>query len=223
MGRDRRCICAQAPIHRRLQKKKHESAPHPPCPSAARQRLRPSSPSPRGEGKAGVVARMRGCNLENARACPFAPRSGEKVVRQHRMRGRGRWGAFAAAAVRECCFIGCCGRSTKAPLIRGCRRTFSPSPRGEGTADVFARMRRCNLEKTHAGPFAPRSGEKGLHAHSPECSRAFLRQRQPPFSPSQRGEGTGMLFHQSAACILATTPASLRPAPAGRRCGGSRG
>ncbi len=36
---------------------------------------------------------------------PFAPRSGEKVVRQHRMRGRGRWAAIDVAAERERNFI----------------------------------------------------------------------------------------------------------------------
>ncbi len=38
-------------------------------------------------------------------------------------------------------------------------------------------------------PSPRRNGEKGLHAHSPACSRAFLRQRQLSLRPAQRGEG----------------------------------
>ena len=94
-------------------------------------------------------------------AGPFAPRSGEKVVRQHRMRGRGRWGACAVSVVRKRRFIGCCRRrSTKAPLIRGCRRTFSPSPRGEGTGMRFLGCAVCMLAKAPAFPSPRAAGRR---------------------------------------------------------------
>ena len=52
---------------------------------------------------------------------PFAPRSGEKVVRQHRMRGRGRWVAFAIAAMRTRDFIAAAAVDASAGQARLCR------------------------------------------------------------------------------------------------------
>ncbi len=119
--------------------------------------LRPRS------GEKGQQAPSPACSLQSCESAslPFAPRSGEKVVRQHRMRGRGSWGAIDVAAVRKRGFIG--GhrrRSTKAPLIRGCRRTFSPSPRGEGTSMCFHQCAALHACDSASLPFAPRSGEK---------------------------------------------------------------
>ena len=83
-------------------------------------------------------------------------------------------------------------------------------------------------------PFAPRSGGRWCAAPDEgrgrsdastlqKCARAASsavaeekkapHPRLPPhLSPSPRGEGTSMRDHQSAACILATAPAVLRPA-----------
>ena len=243
------------------------------------------------------------------------------------MRGRGRWGAIGVAAVRTRDFISGCRKSPKAPLIRGCRRTFSPSQRGEGTSmrvhqsaalhscdsaslpsprasgakvvrmravvggvrstlqlcaratssAVAGKARKRPSSAAAAAPSPRRHGEKGLHAHSPECSVACLRRHQLPFAPRQRGEGgaaapdegpwavgrdrrcsSAQAPHFSAVarkarkrpssaaaaapsprrngekgqacaitsvqrCMLATAPASLRPAGAGRRWRGSAG
>ena len=148
-----------------------------------------------------MIARMQSCNLEKAHAGPFAPRSGEKVVRQHRMRGRGRWGAIAAAAVRKRRFIRCSRRSPKAPLIRPAGHLL-PVATGRRDSKRFlqnAASRSCNdpvagearkrpSSAAAAAPSPRRHGEKGLHALPPECICAFLRRHQPPFTPRQRGE-----------------------------------
>ena len=88
------------------------------------------------------------------------------VVRQHRMRGRGRSDAIDIAEVRTRRFIGGCRRrSWKAPLIRGCRRTFSPSPRGEGTSMRLHQSAAVHSCDSTSRPFAPRSGEKVVRQH----------------------------------------------------------
>ena len=164
---------------------------------------RPSSaaaaaPSPRRNGEKGQACVLSDVQLAilRQRQPSFAPRSGEKVVRQHRMRGRGRWGAIDVAAVRESHFIGGCRRrSWKAPLIRGCRRTFSPSQRGEGTGMRFHQNAALHACDDASRPFAPRSGEKG-----PACA-----------------------FISVLPCILATAPAVPSPRAAGRRWCGSTG
>ena len=132
---------------------------------------------------------MRFLEIATSHSCdhasrPFAPRSGEKVVRQHRMRGRGRWGAFAVAAVRTRRFIGCCSEEARKRPSSALPGTFSPSPRGEGTASVFS-----------------------------EVQIAILRWHQPSLRPAQRGEGTGMRFLQSSAlhaCDSASRPFAPR-------------
>ena len=147
------------------------------------------SPSPRGEGTSMRIHQSAAVRSCDSASFPFAPRSGEKVVRQPRMRGRGRWGAIDVAAVRTRRFIGCCRRrSTKAPLIRGCRTTFSPSPRGEGIASVFS-----------------------------ELQLAFLRQRQLSLRPAPRGEGTASVFSEVQPCIPATAPAFPSPRASGEK------
>ena len=140
---------------------------------AEEARKRPSSaaaaaPSPRRHGEKGQLAFSLKRNLHSCDSdCrPFAPRSGKKVVRQHRMRGRGRWDAIDAAVVRESHFIGGCIRSLKAPLIRRCRGTFSPSPRGEGTSmrsHQCATLHSCDSASL---PSPRRHGEKGQLAFS---------------------------------------------------------
>ena len=191
-------------------------------------RKRPSSaaaaaPSPRRNGEKGpacVFTRMQPCILASAPAFPSPRASGEKVVRQHRMRGRGRWGAIDVAAVRERRFISLAGEAEKRPSSAA---AAAPSPRchGEkGPACVFTRMQPCIPATAPAFPSPRVSGEKDRHALYPECGLAFFRRRQLSLRPAQRGEGTGMRFHQRAA-LHACDSASRPFAPRQRGEGGA--
>ena len=170
---------------------------------------RPSSaaaaaPSPRRHGEKGpacAFTSVQPCILATTPAVPSPRASGEKVVRQHRMRGRGRWGAIDVAAARTRYFIGGCRRSPKAPLIRPAGHLL-PVATGRRDSKRFlqnAASRSCNdpvagearkrpSSAAAAAPSPRRHGEKGLHALPPECICAFLRRHQPPFTPRQRGE-----------------------------------
>ena len=157
-----------------------------------RQRQPSFSPSPRGEGTSMRVLQNAALHACDDASRPFAPRSGEKVVRQHRMRGCGRWGSIVVAAVRTRNFIGPAGKAEKRPSSAA---AAPPSPR--------------------------RHGEKGQACDYSEVQLSFLRQRQPSFSPSPRGEGTSMRFHQRAtlhACDDASLPSPRASGEKGQAC-----
>ena len=101
---------------------KPESAPHP--------RLPPHL-LPVATGRRDRHAHSPECSRAflQQRQPPFAPRSGEKVVRQHRMRGRGRWVAIDVAAVSMRCFISLAGKARKRPSSAA---AAAPSPRRHG-------------------------------------------------------------------------------------------
>ena len=212
--RDRRCSRAQASFHRLW--RKQQKAP------LIRGCRRTFSPSPRGEGTGMRLHQHAACNLATppASLCPapagrrdqharspacgiaflrqrqpsFAPRSGEKVVRQHRMRGRGRRGAIAVAALCERRFISLAGEDRKRPSSAA---AAAPSPRrhGEkGQACAFTSMQLAIL-RHHQLPFAPRSGKRD----------------------GWRDRKNVKLQSRESACL------SLLPVATGRRCGGSRG
>ena len=137
-----------------------------------------------------------------------------KVGRRTAARGEGR------RALSQDCMLRI---REERPLIRGCRTTFSPLARGEGTAGVVARMQGCTLVKAHAGPFSPwRRGEgaaaaadegrfRAFSATADEVARAHCCNvdRTPPptaphpvlphhLLPAARGEGTGMRCRRNA-------------------------
>ncbi len=133
-------------------------------PAASEAEKRPSSaaaaaPSPRRHGEKGQACAFSDVQLAILRRRPpsFAPRQRGEGGAAAPDEGPWEVGCDRHAAVRARRFIGGCRRSRKAPLIRP---AAAPSPR--------------------------RDGEKGKQAFSPECSCAFLRQRQPPFSPLRR-------------------------------------
>ncbi len=161
-------------------------------------------------------AAVRSCD---SASLPFAPRSGEKVVRQHRMRGRGRWGAIDVAVAHTHHFIRLIGE---------------------------AEMRPSSAAAAAASP--RRHGEKGQACAFSNVQLAFLRRRLPSLRPAQRGEGgaaapdegrlfavcndggfllgicSGALPHAPAVCLTAAPtaphprlPPHLLPVATGRR------
>ena len=221
---------------------KQKSAPHP--------RLPPHL-LPVATGRRDQHAFSRTCSLHlcDDASRPFAPRSGEKVVRQHRMRGRGRWGAFAMQP--------CTSADSSAAAVM--KHESAPHPRlpphllpvATGRRDRHAFSPECSLDSCDdaSRPFAPRSGEKVVRQHrmrgrgrwgafdvavvreSNSIGVAEEQARKRPSSaaaaapsPRRNGEkGPACAFIKVQQHILATAPAFLRPAPAGRRWCGSTG
>ena len=93
-----------------------------PCDSASY----PLLPAGVGRREAGAVARTRGCILVNAHAIPSPRGDGEKVRRQHRMRGA--FGLFLQppTKLRVRTSAAAIAPHLPRPLIRCCRTTFSP-------------------------------------------------------------------------------------------------
>ena len=198
------------------------------------------SPSQRGEGIAGAFTRMQPCILATTPAVLRPAQRGEGGAAAP---DEGPWevGCVRHAAVREPDFIGGCTKSTKAPLIRGCRRTFSPSQRGEGIAGAFTRVRPCILATPPAFLRPAQRGEGGAAAPDEgpwkvgcdrRCSRAreSLHRRlqkkhesapHPRLPPHLLPVATGRRDQHalSAACNLQSCDSTSLPSPraAGRR------
>ena len=121
-----------------------------------------SLPSPRRHGEKGpacVFISMQPCIPATAPASLRPAQRGEGGAAAP---DEGPWevGRVRHAAVHEPDFIGGCTKSTKAPLIRGCRRTFSPSERGEGTGMRFFQIATSHSCENVSCPFSPwRRGE----------------------------------------------------------------
>ena len=138
-----------------------------------------------------------------------------------------RWGAGRGRrAGSGACDRGPARRASAGARRRQSRRASEPAGAlvaGDSSAAPPFCARSQQSRALHAGPFAPRSGEKSLAGAFNRVQLAFLRQHQPSLRPAQRGEGIACAFTRVQPCILATAPASLRPAPAGRRWCGSTG
>ena len=148
----------------------------------------PFAPRQRGEGDAAapdegplftIAPRQRTThtsNLGKTHACPFAPRSGEKVVRQHRMRGRGRWGAIVVAAVRERHFVGVAVEARKRPSSAA---AAAPSPRRHGEKGQAGGFTRVQLAFLRQHPPSHPQLPPHKHAHRSEATPCHVR---PPSS-----------------------------------------